>query len=77
MKASGGWKDGVNAMTRSAQQHMPLTSAYLCQDCESVGNSSMRCPACSSTILMCLATVLDRQTGVQAAKVLQFPALAA
>ena len=42
------------------QQSMPLTEAYLCQDCDSVGNSSMQCMACASEVLMGLAAVLDR-----------------
>jgi hypothetical protein len=41
--------------------HIPLTSAYLCQDCNCVSNSSRRCPACASEALMSLAGVLDRQ----------------
>jgi ferredoxin len=40
--------------------HIPLTSAYLCQDCNSVGNCSTQCPACASTALMNLSTVLNR-----------------
>ena len=43
-----------------SMQHMPLTSAYLCQDCNCVGNCAMQCPACASTALMGLAAVLDR-----------------
>lgn len=42
-------------------QHIPLKSAYLCQDCNSVGNCSRRCPACASEVLMGLAGVLDRE----------------
>jgi len=41
--------------------HFPLDSAYLCQDCNSVGNNSRTCPACASAVLMSLATVLDRE----------------
>lgn len=41
-------------------QHIPLKSAYLCQDCDCVGNSATRCPACASTALMNLAAVLNR-----------------
>lgn len=41
--------------------HFPLTSAYLCPDCNSVGNSAMQCPACASTVLLNLSTVLDRK----------------
>jgi hypothetical protein len=42
-------------------QHIPLEYAYLCQDCESVGNNSNKCPACASTVLMCLSAVLNRE----------------
>ena len=41
-------------------QHIPLVYAYLCQDCDSVGNSAEQCPACASEVLMCLASVLNR-----------------
>jgi hypothetical protein len=41
--------------------HIPLTNAYLCQDCNSVGNCSMQCPACASTVLMNLSAVLNRE----------------
>ncbi|HEY2859086.1 MAG TPA: hypothetical protein VGJ21_11765 [Terracidiphilus sp.] len=41
--------------------HIPLTSAYLCQDCNCVSNSSRRCPACASEVLMGLAGVLNRE----------------
>ena len=42
-------------------QHFPLEAAYLCQDCNSVGNNSRNCPACASGVLMSLAGVLDRE----------------
>ena len=45
----------------SESQHMPLEFAYLCPDCESVGNNARKCPACASTVLMCLSTVLNRE----------------
>ncbi len=48
-------------MTYPTMQHIPLTSAYLCQDCNSVGNCSSQCPACASNVLMALAGVLDRE----------------
>ena len=51
-------------MTPDARQYIPLVSAYLCQDCDSVGNSSMRCPACASEVLMGLAGVFDRKEEV-------------
>lgn len=47
-------------MTSLMLQHIPLKSAYLCQDCDCVGNSATRCPACASTALMNLAAVLNR-----------------
>ena len=42
-------------------QHIPLTSAYVCLDCNSVGNCSRQCPACASEVLMGLAAVLNRE----------------
>jgi hypothetical protein len=42
--------------------HIPLESAYLCQDCNCVSNCSRRCPACASEVLMGLAGVLNRDT---------------
>lgn len=51
-------------MTYLMMQHFPLKSAYLCQDCNSIGNNSGACPACASTVLMSLAGVLDRQVKV-------------
>jgi ferredoxin len=49
-------------MTYVAMQHIPLSRAYLCQDCNSVGNCAERCPACASHVLMGLATILDRES---------------
>jgi hypothetical protein len=48
-------------MTRCALQHIPLSSAYLCQDCNSIGNCARQCPACASSVLMNLSGVLDRE----------------
>lgn len=45
----------------SMLQHIPLSSAYLCEDCRGVGNCSEQCPACASRALMCLAGVLERE----------------
>jgi hypothetical protein len=47
-------------MTSPLLQYIPLMSAYLCQDCDCVGNSATQCPACASTALMNLASVLNR-----------------
>jgi hypothetical protein len=41
-------------------QHFPLSSAYLCQDCNSIGNNANQCPACASEVLMNLSAILNR-----------------
>lgn len=41
--------------------YLPLDTAYLCLDCEAVGNCSTRCPACASEALLPLAGVLNRE----------------
>jgi hypothetical protein len=64
-------------MTLDVRQHIPLTAAYLCQDCDSVGNSSMQCPACASEVLMGLAGVLDRKEESEESNMFLIPALAA
>ncbi len=48
-------------MTFVSMQHMPLTRAYLCQDCNCVGNCAEQCPACASHALIGLAGVLNRE----------------
>jgi hypothetical protein len=48
-------------MISALTNYMPLNSAYLCQDCDSVGNSSIQCPACASQALMGLSSVFDRR----------------
>jgi hypothetical protein len=48
-------------LNTNIQQYFPLTSAYLCQDCNSIGNNSMRCLACASDVLMSLGGVLNPQ----------------
>jgi hypothetical protein len=45
-------------------QHMPLTRAYLCQDCNCIGNCAVQCPACASHALIGLAGVLNREARV-------------
>lgn len=52
---------GGSAMTYGAMQLIPLSSAYLCQDCNCVGNNANQCPACASSALLGLANVLDRE----------------
>ena len=48
-------------MKFATMQLIPLTSAYLCQDCNCVCNCAKQCPACASEVLMGLAGVLDRE----------------
>ena len=40
---------------------IPLSVAYLCQDCSVVCNCPDQCPACASYVLMGLSTVLERK----------------
>jgi hypothetical protein len=47
-------------MTYRMMAYMPLKSAYLCPNCNCVGNCAVQCPACASASLMSLAGVLDR-----------------
>jgi len=58
-------------------QHFPLSSAYLCQDCNSIGNNANQCPACASEVLMSLSAVLNRSDEVLAdSQYSSLPALA-
>ena len=43
-----------------SMQHIPLAKAYLCPNCNCIGNCSEQCPACASKALMGLANLLDR-----------------
>jgi hypothetical protein len=56
-------------------QHFPLSNAYLCQDCNSIGNNANQCPACASEVLMSLAAVLNRSENMMDSKY-SLPALA-
>ncbi len=67
-------------MSLQTLQHVPLISAYLCPDCNAIGNSSMQCPACASEVLLSLAAVLNRQqrtVALESPYVIQKPWLAA
>ena len=48
-------------MTIADVVYLPLSVAYLCQDCQSVGNDAHRCPACASKALLPLARVVNRE----------------
>jgi len=65
-------------MTILSMQHMPLKRAYLCQDCDCIGNCAEQCPACGSEALMGLAGVLNREASDEKQQeYVQMPALAA
>jgi hypothetical protein len=67
----------MKTMASEPRQYFPLAKAYLCQDCDSVGNNSMRCPACASQVLLGLAGVFDRKEEMEVSNLLLFRALAA
>ncbi len=58
-------------------QHFPLASAYLCQDCNAIGNNANHCPACASEVLMSLSAILNREDNVMVDSYVSLPALAA
>jgi hypothetical protein len=64
-------------MISAMMNHIPLNSAYLCQDCDAVGNSAMNCPACGSHVLLGLASVFDRRAETRESSPYLVPALAA
>lgn len=51
------WGEPMNILS---MQHIALASAYLCPNCNCIGNCSVRCPACASSAVLGLAGVLDR-----------------
>lgn len=48
---------------RIAPTAFPLTSAYICGNCDAVGNSSTECPSCGSNSLHSLAKQLGGDVG--------------
>jgi len=42
--------------------HMPLDEAYLCLDCNAVGNCGTECAACKSSHVFAIQKWLDRKT---------------
>jgi hypothetical protein len=64
-------------MKFTAMQHIPLSSAYLCPDCNCIGNCAEHCPVCASPILLALANVLDREAENESIHYAGRPALAA
>ena len=64
-------------MVSDTLQFIPLARAYLCQDCDCIGNNAMRCPSCASEVLMGLANVFDRKEEVKESNLFHFSTLAA
>jgi hypothetical protein len=64
-------------MKFTSMQHIPLSSAYLCPDCNCIGNCAEHCPVCASPILLALANVLDREVENEAIQYAGRSALAA
>ncbi len=62
-------------MTFATMQHIPLASAYLCQDCNCVCNSANQCPACASVVLMGLSGILNRRSEVEVIAKVSYPGL--
>lgn len=63
------WGYRGEPMTLLSMQHIPLTHAYLCQDCNSIGNCAQHCPACASEALMGLSGVLNRDAAEESAQI--------
>jgi hypothetical protein len=43
-------------------QHFPLSKAYLCENCQCVGNRSESCACCGSRSILSLGSILNRET---------------
>lgn len=57
------WHDNAEPVYRQTMFFAPLSRAYWCSDCDTVGEDSRRCPACQSTALLSLARVFPRHAG--------------
>ena len=45
----------------TAHQHFALTSAFLCCNCDAVGDRRERCACCGSEALLSLGAILNRE----------------
>ena len=64
-------------MKFTSMQHIPLSSAYLCPDCNCIGNCAEHCTVCASPFILALANVLDREVENEAMQYADQRALAA
>jgi coenzyme F420-reducing hydrogenase gamma subunit len=62
-------------MTLSKIEYIPLRSAYLCPDCNTIGNCATQCPACASRMLMGLSAILDREETAEIAPLSVMPSV--
>jgi coenzyme F420-reducing hydrogenase gamma subunit len=60
-------------MAYSNMDYIPLRSAYLCPDCNTIGNCATQCPACASRALMGLSAILDREVEQESKPLAQMP----
>ncbi len=64
-KAPAGWAES------------PAQSAYLCEDCGAIGDSSMKCPGCAVGIHLGLSGVIDPDEKPEESNLFRFPGWAA
>ena len=55
----------------------PAQSAYLCEDCGAIGDSSMKCPGCAAGIHLGLSGVINPDEKPEESNLFRFPGWAA
>jgi hypothetical protein len=55
----------------------PAQSAYLCEDCGAIGDSSMKCPGCAAGIHLTLSGVINPNEKREESNLFRFPGVAA
>ncbi len=63
--------------TPASLEESPAQSAYLCEDCGAIGDSSMKCPGCASGIHLRLSGVINPDEKLEESNLFRFPGLAA
>ena len=54
---------------------IPLEAAFLCLDCSCISDGNRACPACSSSALLNLSTVLNRPSEIMQGELCQMETL--
>jgi hypothetical protein len=75
MKLCRGKENNAKAPARWAES--PPQSAYLCEDCGAIGDSSMKCPGCAAGIHLRLSGVINPDEKPEESNLFRFPGLAA